>query len=476
MILKRQQAPFVSIESAQPPSTEAPSTPQSFPSQEELDSLEKLIQQHETAILAAQKLVAGENLENGDFDSFELLREEQQVVPNSAGDGGGDFGSFEPVTLGAEAEAEAERSSSAVPLPSPSPAVFSKTDEEVHDPTLNHSDEPAQSSAAVNSVADASNVDANIEPTTSECPNHVTSETLATLGLPANLRLGDNVDMNSLAELLNNDPSLDISAILNSLKSLPVFGSQPKVACGAPVDTSPVDHFPGVQQRQHVEQLVEHDVFTGLRSTPFVSLDTSRFAQEEALLLKHAKERGEDAAFYNDVGQLFRVRGNTTLAIECFRKALLLNPFEQSTLLNLAHLLVRLKFYRDAEDIILFSHSQHPPNYQSNFVLGEALLFQERLDEALGAFEECIQLHPKHHLAEVRMSEIRAVSKQRILRQHYVSTTLLICFCVVVSLVAVYFSISGTQPSVQVDDISVIGAGDDAKYSGRRVPRRKRAV
>ena len=37
-------------------------------------------------------------------------------------------------------------------------------------------------------------------------------------------------------------------------------------------------------------------------------------------------EKKEDILYLNDVGQLYRMRGNTTLAIECFRRALAMVP------------------------------------------------------------------------------------------------------------------------------------------------------
>ncbi len=44
----------------------------------------------------------------------------------------------------------------------------------------------------------------------------------------------------------------------------------------------------------------------------------------------------------NDLAQLYRVIGNTTLAIECFRRSLLALPEDHTTLQNVINLCFRL--------------------------------------------------------------------------------------------------------------------------------------
>ena len=51
---------------------------------------------------------------------------------------------------------------------------------------------------------------------------------------------------------------------------------------------------------------------------------------------------------YNRLGNFFRLIGDATQSIECFRKALHLEPFNSDVLLNTARLLYKLKYYDDA--------------------------------------------------------------------------------------------------------------------------------
>jgi tetratricopeptide (TPR) repeat protein len=75
-------------------------------------------------------------------------------------------------------------------------------------------------------------------------------------------------------------------------------------------------------------------------------------------------------------GNLLRLKGETRLAIECFRRALAVTPHSAEILLNLARVLFRLQYLDDAIFLTRRSLEVQPPElnaWQQHFQLGEIL-------------------------------------------------------------------------------------------------------
>ncbi|WP_411023813.1 tetratricopeptide repeat protein, partial [Salmonella sp. s51228] len=74
----------------------------------------------------------------------------------------------------------------------------------------------------------------------------------------------------------------------------------------------------------------------------------SKLSEEETLkqveqtLRNNIKRKPIQTKLLNQIGNYWRIRGNTYLAIECFRKALSLKPDNPDVLLNLARVLYNL--------------------------------------------------------------------------------------------------------------------------------------
>ena len=102
-------------------------------------------------------------------------------------------------------------------------------------------------------------------------------------------------------------------------------------------------------------------------------------------------------AVLNQIGNYWRIKGNTLYAIECFRRALSLNPDHPDILLNLARVLYNQHFINDT--IFLTKKSLHvkDPNdntWLQHYTLGEAYMSLNRYDEAASYFKKALEHNP----------------------------------------------------------------------------------
>lgn len=139
----------------------------------------------------------------------------------------------------------------------------------------------------------------------------------------------------------------------------------------------------------------------------------------------------------NQIGNYWRIKGNTQLAVECFRKALSISPDHPDLLLNLARVLFNLKFYDDA--IFLAKRSLHMKSSEHHawlqyFTLGEVYKALEKYEEAGFYFRKSLELNPGLQVAEMHLRELGMD------QQHSVNayTILIICALIFIVLVVMY--------------------------------------
>lgn len=119
------------------------------------------------------------------------------------------------------------------------------------------------------------------------------------------------------------------------------------------------------------------------------------------------------ASVLNQVGNYWRIKGNTYQAIECFRRALSLSPDNSDVLLNLARILFNLKYYDDA--IFLTRESlkkkrEEQDAWLQHYTLGEIHKAIGQYPEAILHFKKVLELNPSFHAAEVYLRELKSVS------------------------------------------------------------------
>lgn len=68
----------------------------------------------------------------------------------------------------------------------------------------------------------------------------------------------------------------------------------------------------------------------------------------EKRLKKAKRDRGYSVQLFNQIGNFWRIKGNATMSIDCFRRALSISPMNSEVLLNLARVLFNLQYLDDA--------------------------------------------------------------------------------------------------------------------------------
>ncbi|PIK42578.1 hypothetical protein BSL78_20566 [Apostichopus japonicus] len=149
---------------------------------------------------------------------------------------------------------------------------------------------------------------------------------------------------------------------------------------------------------------------------PEVSLIFKRSESEEVNLdileynLRDAMQISPNSlSVLNQVGNFWRVKGSTSLAVECFRKALIINPHHPDVLLNLARVLFNLGYKEDA--LLLAGQSLDHKNSDQNtwlqhFTLGEIHQSLSRSEEAGHHFRHVLDLNPNFQPAERHLHQL----------------------------------------------------------------------
>lgn len=68
----------------------------------------------------------------------------------------------------------------------------------------------------------------------------------------------------------------------------------------------------------------------------------------EQKLRKDKRDKPRSVQLYNKIGNFWRIKGNALISIECFRKALSINPTNSEVILNLARVLFHQGYLEDA--------------------------------------------------------------------------------------------------------------------------------
>lgn len=235
------------------------------------------------------------------------------------------------------------------------------------------------------------------------------------------------------------------------------------LSCIPVAEITRFDHLSGIYDRSTVPQIVEKDVYSSLlpmnSPTNLEILSTNNLfdlLKKNPELYNRLEPKRGTPALLNAVGQLYRVRGNTTLAIECFRSVLALSPRDEAALLNLCDTLFRLEKWKEAEEVIKYSLSfeEHRQVGQNHFALGRTLLAQGRNVAAVASFKECLRLNPNHHTAQAGLAVSRSLANTK---DSNFYTTVIIGVCILATLLLVYNMMSVqakiNQTQEQLDDM-----------------------
>ena len=124
-------------------------------------------------------------------------------------------------------------------------------------------------------------------------------------------------------------------------------------------------------------------------------------------LTRATRENPNDPVMWSDLGNVYRVKGDVDLAIECFDNAIRLQP-HPDFYLNLGN--VRMFIQEEDEAIRLFTLGLqlNPRHVLLQYSIGNAYAAQGRPEEAARALEAAIRIDPGFKAAEARLKEIIA--------------------------------------------------------------------
>ncbi|KAK9501616.1 hypothetical protein O3M35_012310 [Rhynocoris fuscipes] len=204
--------------------------------------------------------------------------------------------------------------------------------------------------------------------------------------------------------------------------------------CGKPVNFTYYDNLVGVANRLSHPNVPEPQVGLIFKKK---STDIDVAALERKLK-KAKREKPKSVQLYNQIGNFWRLKGDTYKSIECFRRALAVSPHNAEVLLNLARVLFTLQYLDDAIYLTRRSLEVQPPDksaWQQYFTLGEIFKAYGHYQEASLHMRHCLHLRPGFDPAVSALKDLEATPDNNI---HIY--TLLIIVCLVLGVLLVIIS------------------------------------
>ncbi|XP_073944274.1 uncharacterized protein [Choristoneura fumiferana] len=214
--------------------------------------------------------------------------------------------------------------------------------------------------------------------------------------------------------------------------------------CGKAVNFTYYDNLVGVARRHRHPNVPEPQValiFTKKKSYKNGSYNGVTELDINALekrLKKAKREKPKSVQLYNQIGNFWRIKGDTRQSIECFRRALAVSPYNAEVLLNLARVLFTLQYLDDAIYLTRRSLEVQPPDrsaWQQYFTLGEIFKAYGHYQEAAVHLRHALDLRPDFEPALTALKDIENIPEASV---HVY--TLLIIVCLVMGVLLVILS------------------------------------
>ena len=224
--------------------------------------------------------------------------------------------------------------------------------------------------------------------------------------------------------------------------NLDLAKDQEVLDCGRPVNFTYYDHLVGIQNRASHPHIPEPEVAltfqksgvykpsrNGGKKTAKNNSNEINIDDIERSLLKAKREKPKSVELYNQIGNFWRIRGDTQKSIECFRRALAVSPNNADILLNLARVLFNLEYLDDAIVLTRRSLEVQPPDqnaWAQHFQLGEILKAYCHYQEAALHLRHVLELKPNYGPALSALADMEAMPDSTV----HIYTLLIIVFLV----------------------------------------------
>lgn len=180
------------------------------------------------------------------------------------------------------------------------------------------------------------------------------------------------------------------------------------LTCGKPTNHTQYDHLRGITNRSEHPHIPEPEVAIMFRKKGARNSEVD-MTELETRLRKLKKQSPKSSYMYSQIGNYWRIRGNTQLSIECFRKALAVSPNSPDILLYLARILFNLQYLDDAIFLTrrsLAMQSNEDNSWHQHFTLGEILKAYGHYQEASLHFQQALRLNPGFQRAEAHLRDM----------------------------------------------------------------------
>ncbi|XP_028030402.1 uncharacterized protein LOC114243201 [Bombyx mandarina] len=214
--------------------------------------------------------------------------------------------------------------------------------------------------------------------------------------------------------------------------------------CGKAVNFTYYDNLVGVARRHRHPNVPEPQValiFTK-KKNGVTEFDINSL---EKRLKKAKREKPKSVQLYNQIGNFWRIKGDTRQSIECFRRALAVAPYNAEVLLNLARVLFTLQYLDDAIYLTRRSLEVQPPDrsaWQQYFTLGEIFKAYGHYQEAALHLRHALALKPDFEPALAALKDIENIPEASV---HVYTLLIIICLVMGVLLVILSSVDSGTD-------------------------------
>eukprot|EP00095_Tigriopus_kingsejongensis_P007637 snap_masked-scaffold1040_size68023-processed-gene-0.10 protein:Tk07637 transcript:snap_masked-scaffold1040_size68023-processed-gene-0.10-mRNA-1 annotation:"tetratricopeptide repeat protein 17" len=234
--------------------------------------------------------------------------------------------------------------------------------------------------------------------------------------------------------------------------------------CGKPVNFTYYDHLVGLQNRHSHPNMPEPEVAAAfkLAKRPAKASPASTIEAIERKLKRDKRDKPKSLELYNQIGNFWRIKGDTQKSIECFRRALAVSPNNADILLNLARVLFNLQYLEDAIFLTRRSLEVQPPDQNAwlqHFQLGEILKAYSHYQEAALHLRHVLELKPNYGPALLALREMEAIPDSSV----HVYTILIIVLLVSAVLVWILITLDG----VPAHEEGEVANGSAVPASGR---------
>ena len=139
----------------------------------------------------------------------------------------------------------------------------------------------------------------------------------------------------------------------------------------------------------------------------------AKYLRNEKLLLKQIQENSNDAFAHYCLGNLYDQMQKDQLAIQFYKKSLLLKHDQPKALFLLGNKFLQFNEFKQAEQCFQNAHDLAPDVSEVVYNLAISQIKQERYNDAISSFRQVLQIRPNNENVERKIEACSQRMKQR---------------------------------------------------------------